>query len=135
MGKVRRLRKKFHLACQKSQSDQVATPVVPVVSSIPGQTEVPVKLSSDSNIFAGITISFSDLQQKLPPPTPVLGTVSEPSVSGDQTSKSTNQSNTRHVPKKEKRLARREALLRSKSRIMLDFCCCCNCQLIALLTV
>lgn len=106
MGKVRRLRKKYHLACQKSEP--TSTDVVPVVESIPGRKEVPV---IDSNIFAGLTISLSDLQQTLLPPSsaPVLGTVSEASVIGSQIEKST-----KHVSKKDKRFARREALLRSE---------------------
>ncbi|XP_034232549.1 uncharacterized protein LOC117640290 [Thrips palmi] len=113
MGKVRKLRKKYHLACQKAAAaESNDTPVVPVVQSVPGQAELPVKLSTDSNIFAGITISFADLKQTLLPPStqPLdvpLGTVSEPSVVGSLFKK-----NLKHVSKKDKIIARREALLR-----------------------
>ncbi|KAJ1523332.1 hypothetical protein ONE63_001203 [Megalurothrips usitatus] len=115
MGKVRRLRQKYHLACQKSgatDTDLTTTPVVPVFKSVPGQVEVPVKCSNDSNIFAGVTISVSDLNQTLLPPpkqaTQVLGSVSEASVAGSSRAAKA----TKHIPKKEKRLARREMLLR-----------------------
>jgi len=108
MGKVRRLRQKYHLACQKSEVTSKLTPIVPVVQSVPGQPDVPVKLSDESNLFAGVTISLSDLKQTLLPPSQeLLGSVSEASVVGTQTN-----SSLKHVPKKEKRLVRREALLR-----------------------
>lgn len=117
MGKVRKLRKKYHLACQKSATatQENDTAVVPVVESVPGKAELPVKLSSDANIFAGITISFSDLQQTLLPPTtkPLnvpLGTVSEPSVIESLSKKGWSR---KHVTKKDKILARRERLLKS----------------------
>ncbi|KAK3907693.1 Vesicle-associated membrane protein-associated protein C16G5.05c [Frankliniella fusca] len=88
MGKVRRLRKKYHLACQREETakTETSTPILPVVQSLPerlGPVEVPLILDKGSNIFSGITISLSDLKQTLVPPTTrttVLGSVSEASV-------------------------------------------------------
>ena len=111
MGKVRRLRQKYHLACQKSEPEPKPTPIVPVVHSEPGQPVVPIRLSDKSNLFAGVTISLSDLKQSLQPPCrEILGSVCEAPVVGSQAT-----STLKHVAKKEKRLVRREALLRSKN--------------------
>ncbi|XP_026277330.1 uncharacterized protein LOC113205791 [Frankliniella occidentalis] len=111
MGKVRRLRKKYHLACQKADNAETdsSTPIVPVVQSVPGRLEVPVKLNSDANIFAGLTISLSDLKQTLlpQPTTAVLGSVSEASVVGSQKAQSK-----KPALKKDRRLVRREELLK-----------------------
>lgn len=114
MGKVRKLRKKYHLACQKAAAtaENEDTPVVPVVKSIPGRVELPVTLNTDANIFSGLTISFDKLQKSLlphlsnPPDVP-LGTISEPSVAGTLKKKGL-----KGVSKKDKIIARREALLR-----------------------
>ena len=111
MGKVRRLRQKYHQSCQKSEKQPTtspSTPIAPVVFSVPGEPVPPIKLPTDSNLFAGVKISLSDLKQSLLPPSrEILGSTSlEATVVSSKIKK-----DLKHLPKKEKRRYVRESLL------------------------
>lgn len=66
MGKIRRLRQKFHLMSSKNYSNNVTNNVESNNKEIIGEPTLPaINISPNENVFAGIEIDVNQLQKSL----------------------------------------------------------------------